>query len=193
MGDPNTPKLCRPRTGGRLVLVERRRLQPSRLLQLVITCPNGLYSGQIYAGMHGPAPLSSGEWTRRKFYQRVFCRCFNSGTEPARNWASGRVLCIFGPDSPSYYLLMPSSKLETLVTADLEVGEGRFLFMKAASPFWDSPVATPPCIRIEWSPIVGIPGISQSHSTDYRRNQGRTHLSALSSQAFFAGRVRLPN
>src|ERR1700737_493525 len=27
----------------------------------------------------------------------------------------------FGPESPSYYLLMPSSKLETLVTADLEL------------------------------------------------------------------------
>ena len=26
----------------------------------------------------------------------------------------------FGPDSPSYYLLMPSSKMETLVTAELE-------------------------------------------------------------------------
>ena len=29
----------------------------------------------------------------------------------------------FGPDSPSYYLLMPSSKLETLVTADLELAK----------------------------------------------------------------------
>ena len=41
----------------------------------------------------------------------------------------------FGPDSPSYYLLMPSSKLETLVTADLELAKDDS-FMKAASPFW---------------------------------------------------------
>src|ERR1700727_1615759 len=41
----------------------------------------------------------------------------------------------FGPDTPSYYLLMPSSKLETLVTADLELGKD-VVFMKAAAPFW---------------------------------------------------------
>src|SRR5580698_10022075 len=29
----------------------------------------------------------------------------------------------FGPDSPSYYVLMPSAKLETLVTADLELAK----------------------------------------------------------------------
>jgi hypothetical protein len=51
----------------------------------------------------------------------------------------------FGPDSPSYYLLMPSSKLETLVTADLELAKDDS-FMKAASPFWDAPAATPPYI-----------------------------------------------
>jgi hypothetical protein len=54
----------------------------------------------------------------------------------------------FGPDSPSYYLLMPSSKLETLVTADLELAKDD-VFMKAAAPFWDAPAATPPYIRIE--------------------------------------------
>src|ERR1700733_10165412 len=29
----------------------------------------------------------------------------------------------FGPDSPSFYLLLPSAKLETLVTADLELAK----------------------------------------------------------------------
>jgi hypothetical protein len=38
-----------------------------------------------------------------------------------------------GPDSPSYYLLLPSSKLETLVTADLELAKGD-VFMKVACP-----------------------------------------------------------
>ena len=62
----------------------------------------------------------------------------------------------FGPDSPSYYLLMPSSKLETLVTADLELAKDDS-FMKAASPFWDAP-ATPPYIRIESSLLRAFPG-----------------------------------
>ena len=49
----------------------------------------------------------------------------------------------FGPDSPSYYLLMPSSRLETLVTADLELAKDD-VFMKSAAPFWDAPASTPP-------------------------------------------------
>jgi hypothetical protein len=63
----------------------------------------------------------------------------------------------FGPDSPSYYLLMPSSKLETLVTADLELAKDD-VFMKAAAPFWDAPAATPPYVRIESSLLRAFPG-----------------------------------
>lgn len=54
----------------------------------------------------------------------------------------------FGPDTPAYYLLMPSSKLETLVTADLELAKDSS-FLKSAAPFWDAPGGTPPYIRIE--------------------------------------------
>jgi len=42
----------------------------------------------------------------------------------------------FGPDTPAYYLLLPSTKLETLVTADLELAKDP-VFMKAGAPFWD--------------------------------------------------------
>ncbi len=54
----------------------------------------------------------------------------------------------FGPDTPAYYLLLPSTKLETLVTADLELVNDP-VFMKAAAPFWDAPAAAPPYLRIE--------------------------------------------
>jgi hypothetical protein len=54
----------------------------------------------------------------------------------------------FGPDSPAYYLLLPSTKLETLVTADLELAKDTG-FMQAAAPFWDAPAVAPPYIRIE--------------------------------------------
>src|SRR6202046_2426413 len=57
-----------------------------------------------------------------------------------------------GPDSPSFYLLMPSSKLETLVTADQEWAKDD-VFMGGAAPFWVPPAAAPPCIRIE-SPLL---------------------------------------
>jgi hypothetical protein len=54
----------------------------------------------------------------------------------------------FGPDTPAYYLLLPSTKLETLVTADLELAKDTG-FMKAAASFWDAPRGAPPYIRIE--------------------------------------------
>ena len=54
----------------------------------------------------------------------------------------------FGPDTPAYYLLMPSTKLETLVTADLELAKDP-VFMKAAAPFWDAPGGAPPYSKIE--------------------------------------------
>ena len=53
-----------------------------------------------------------------------------------------------GPDTPAYYLLLPSTKLETLVTADLELAKDA-AFMKAAAPFWDAPGGAPPYITIE--------------------------------------------
>jgi hypothetical protein len=54
----------------------------------------------------------------------------------------------FGPDTPAYYLLLPSTKLETLVTADLELSKDP-IFMKAAAPFWDAPAGAPPYRNIE--------------------------------------------
>jgi hypothetical protein len=74
------------------------------------------------------------------------------GIEPV-----GAFSVYFGPDSPSYYLLMPSAKLETLVNADLLLAKDE-VFMKAAAPFWDAPAAMPPYIRIESSLLKAFPG-----------------------------------
>jgi hypothetical protein len=54
----------------------------------------------------------------------------------------------FGPDTPAYYLLLPSAKLETLATADLAVAKDS-AFMKEASPFWDAPGGAAPYSGIE--------------------------------------------
>ena len=63
----------------------------------------------------------------------------------------------FGPDSPAYYLLLPSAKLETLVTAELELAKDSG-FMKSATPFWDAPGNTPPYSRIESTLLRAFPG-----------------------------------
>jgi hypothetical protein len=77
---------------------------------------------------------------------------FSSALIPALNRLGigpvGAFSIYFGPDTPSYYLLLPSTKLETLVTADLELAKDP-VFMKAAAPFWDAPGSAPPYSKIE--------------------------------------------
>jgi NIPSNAP len=63
----------------------------------------------------------------------------------------------FGPETPAYYLLMPSSKLETLVTADLLLARDP-AFVKAGTPFWDAPAGSPACIGIESSLLRAFEG-----------------------------------
>ncbi len=63
----------------------------------------------------------------------------------------------FGPETPAYYLLLPSTMLETLVTAEVELAKDA-AFMKAAAPFWDAPGATPPYVRIESSLLRAFEG-----------------------------------
>jgi hypothetical protein len=63
----------------------------------------------------------------------------------------------FGPETPAYYLLMPSSKLETLVTADLLLARDS-AFVKAGAPFWDAPAGSPPYTRIESSLLRAFEG-----------------------------------
>src|SRR5450631_1205531 len=63
----------------------------------------------------------------------------------------------FGPETPAYYLLMPSSKLETLVTADLLLAKDP-VFVKAGAPFWDAPAGSPPYMLIESSLLRAFEG-----------------------------------
>lgn len=63
----------------------------------------------------------------------------------------------FGPDTPAYYVLLPSAKLETLVTAELELAKDA-TFMKAAAPFWDAPGGAPPYLSIESTLLRAFPG-----------------------------------
>jgi NIPSNAP len=62
-----------------------------------------------------------------------------------------------GPDTPTLYLLLPSAKLETLVTAELQLAQDE-QFMKAAQPFWNAPATAPAFQRVESSLHVAFEG-----------------------------------
>lgn len=62
-----------------------------------------------------------------------------------------------GPETPTLYLLLPCSNLETLVTADLRLARDE-QFMKAAEPFWSAPATAPAFIRVDSSLLVAFEG-----------------------------------
>lgn len=62
-----------------------------------------------------------------------------------------------GPDTPTLYLLLPSTNVETLVTADLRLAQDAE-FMKAAEPFWSAPATAPAFLRVESSLHIAFEG-----------------------------------
>jgi hypothetical protein len=63
----------------------------------------------------------------------------------------------FGPETPTLYLLLPSTKLEALATAELHLAKDE-QFMKAAEPFWNTPATAPAFQRIESSLLIAFEG-----------------------------------
>jgi hypothetical protein len=62
-----------------------------------------------------------------------------------------------GPETPTVYLLIPSSTVESLVTAELQLAKDEE-FMKAAAPFWNAPASAPAFARIESSLMIAFEG-----------------------------------
>jgi hypothetical protein len=62
-----------------------------------------------------------------------------------------------GPETPTLYLLLPCTSLETLATAELKLAQDG-AFMKAAEPFWNAPAVAPAFQRIESSLLIAFEG-----------------------------------
>lgn len=62
-----------------------------------------------------------------------------------------------GPETPTLYLLLPSTNCDLLATADLRLLEDA-TFLKAAEPFWNAPATQPPFIRVESSLLLAFEG-----------------------------------
>ena len=84
-----------------------------------------------------------------------------------------------GPETPTLYVLIPGTSVETLVTADLKLAQDK-QFMAAAEPFWNAPAAAPPYSRIESSLMIafeGWPRLTPPASRGKRVFQLRTYES----------------
>jgi NIPSNAP protein len=62
-----------------------------------------------------------------------------------------------GPETPTYYVLIPSPSVETLVTADLKLAADEH-FLKAAEAFWNAPDKEPAFVRAESSLLIAFEG-----------------------------------
>jgi hypothetical protein len=62
-----------------------------------------------------------------------------------------------GPETPTLYVLIPSTSVETLVTAELHLAQDK-QFLNAAAPFWNAPATAPAYVRIESSLLIAFEG-----------------------------------
>jgi NIPSNAP len=62
-----------------------------------------------------------------------------------------------GPETPSYYLLIPATSLEALVTLDARLAEDAE-FLKASTAFWAAPASAPAFVRVESSLMSAFAG-----------------------------------
>jgi hypothetical protein len=63
----------------------------------------------------------------------------------------------FGPETPTYYLLIPGTSAEALATADVKLASDDS-FLKTAAPFWSAPYTAPPFNRVEGSLLWAFEG-----------------------------------
>ncbi len=77
-----------------------------------------------------------------------------------------------GPETPTLYLLLPSSSLETLVTAELRLSKDE-QFVQSASAFWNAPAKEPPFVRLESQLMIAFEGHPQLTVTPATASRGK--------------------
>jgi hypothetical protein len=136
--------------------MDRRNFLSASLTASAVSLAGAVTAG---AQSHTDSPNAGAQYYDLRRYQlvsgpgtRLTGDYFAGALIPALNRLGigpvGAFSIYFGPDTPAYYLLLPSTKLETLVTVDLELAKDP-VFMKAAAPFWDAPAGAPPYSKIE--------------------------------------------
>lgn len=77
-----------------------------------------------------------------------------------------------GPETPVYYLLIPSTSAESLVTLDLELGKDAD-FLKAAEPYWAAPANAPAFGRVDAELLIAFEGYPRLTPPPASANKGK--------------------
>ena len=141
--------------------MERRRFLTSSLAA----------SAFALAGTSSGAQTSSGKpreyYELRKYYMqsgpqtKLTENYLSQALIPALNRLGISPVGVFnltlGPETPTLYVLIPSTSVETLVTAELRLAQDK-QFMDAAAPFWNAPAKEPAYVRVESSLLIAFEG-----------------------------------
>jgi hypothetical protein len=110
--------------------------------------PREYYQLRRYSLQQGPQPAL----TERYFAEALIPALGRMGLGPI-----GAFSLNIGPETPSYYLLIPSDNVETLALVDQHLSRDAE-FLKAAEFFWNAPATAPSFLRVEASLHVAFEG-----------------------------------
>jgi hypothetical protein len=117
---------------------------------------------------------------------------FEQGLIPALNRMSmapvGAFKVDIGPETPTYYMLIPATSVETLATVDARLAEDAE-FMKSSTAFWGAPASAPAFVRVESTLMSAFAGWPKLHAGAPRGEKRIFQLRTYES-ASYAGHVR---
>jgi NIPSNAP len=127
-------------------------------------------SALAFAGKSGAQPSAS---KPREYYElRKYFLQSGPQTKLTESYLSGALIpalnrlgmspvgafnLTIGPETPTLYVLIPSTSVEALVTSDLSLAKDQ-QFMQAAQPFWSAAAKEAPYIRIESTLLIAFEG-----------------------------------
>ena len=131
-----------------------------------------------------PSPASEGEYYELRKYrlesgpqQKLTDTYVAESLIPALNKLGISPIGAFnldiGPETPTLYLLLPSTSLQTLVTSEQALAHDEE-FVKAAAPFWAAPAKEPAFLRIEsslMSAFTGRPKLTLPAATEKKEKR----------------------
>ncbi len=102
------------------------------------------------------------KYTLRTGTQLALCQnYFEHSLIPALNRMAIRPVGAFkldvGPETPTYYVLIPATSAEALITLDARLAEDAE-FIKAATAFWEAPAPAPAFVRVDSSLMSAFAG-----------------------------------
>jgi len=125
-------------------------------------------SGQSQAQTSQTAAGSAREFYQLRTYhlrsgpQTALCESYlGTALIPALNRGGmspvGAFRLDIGPETPVFYVLIPSKSLEALAMLDLQLSTDD-AFLKAADPFWSAPATAPAFLRMESTLLIAFEG-----------------------------------